>query len=76
MSYRAMGRYEPARQWLTRAVTFAEEHDFNRVMFEAESALDDLNTSRQEQKMQPAAAPLEVKQGLREMRQGLAGVGV
>jgi len=77
-SFRALGLEDTAERWLEQAVAFAEEHGFNRTMFEAEAELRALRTS---QAASPApaettpAAPLEVREGLREMRRELAGAG-
>ena len=77
LSYRALGQYEAAEQWLSRAIRFAEEHDFNRILFEAEDALKSLEEAAASVEATPApAAPAELKEGLREMRQALVGVGV
>ena len=39
LSYGLLGHGRASREWLRRALDFAEEHDFNRVYFQAESAL-------------------------------------
>lgn len=72
LSCQALGRDELARQWLQRAVSFAEEHGFNRILFAAEEALQARpETSSPEP---PPAAPRELREGLRAMRQELVGV--
>lgn len=76
-SYRALGLYDAAERWLSRAVEFAQENGFNRTLFEAEDALEALKRERDEtaatasEETMPAAPP-EVREGLREMRRALA----
>lgn len=75
LSYRALGLTEEADAWLRRAVAFAEEHGYNRVLFKAEEALESLIQSAPRQATEPTpAAPAQVREGLRMMRHELAGV--
>jgi tetratricopeptide (TPR) repeat protein len=75
LSYRALGEFEQAADWLGRALAFAEEHGYNRALFRAEQALEALSaaTSAPEHAGVPAA-PAQVREGLRTMRQELVGV--
>jgi hypothetical protein len=74
LSYRELGDTAEARSWLGRALTFAEKNGYNQIVFQAEEALASL--SRRATSTVPAgapsAAPLEVREGLRAMRQELA----
>ncbi|MDA0329137.1 MAG: tetratricopeptide repeat protein [Gemmatimonadetes bacterium] len=74
-SYQALDRGDEARAWFERAIAFAEEHNFNRVLFRAESALRDLPSAIVETGVYDPVAPPEVREGLRAMREELAGVG-
>lgn len=74
LSYRALGQVGRATEWLTRAVTFAEDHGYNRILFAAEKALGSLEVIEY-QTPQPAA-PQGIREGLRTMRRELAGAGV
>jgi GNAT superfamily N-acetyltransferase len=77
LSYEALGEANVAKAWLKKAVTFAEERGYNRILFEAEEAL-----KRLEARPRPAtpeckpvpAAPLEVREGLRAMRRQVVRV--
>jgi tetratricopeptide (TPR) repeat protein len=74
LSHRALGRVELAREWLTRARTFAEEHKYHQAAFRAEAALKELGANDRDRVPSPApAAPHEVREGLRAMRRELAG---
>ena len=73
LSYRALGRREEAEAWLSRAVSFAEKHGFSRTLFEAEEALKELRTSVARVDPMPAAPP-EVRDGLRAMREAVLAV--
>jgi len=76
LSYRALGRLEEAERWLQRALSFAEEHEYNRALFRAEEALRSLSAARASSGNAAApAAPAKVREGLRSMRQELVGVG-
>jgi tetratricopeptide (TPR) repeat protein len=81
LSHGALGEEEEARAWLDRALAFAEEHRFNKLIFDAETALRESLSS-----VSPQASPpyrdegvpeeiLGVRRGLREMREAQAGVG-
>jgi hypothetical protein len=77
LSYRALGLQDEARDWLTRAVQFAEEHRFGKTLFDAEEALKLLDSP------EPMPAPVRIvaslpaiRLGLREMREGSLGAGV
>ena len=74
MGHAALGRTEEARDWLERAVSFAEEHGFSRALFRAEEALDQLGRSARASPEPLAAAPDDVRIGLRKMRVAAAGV--
>jgi len=77
LSYRALGRLDEAEEWLRRALSFAEEHGYNRTMFRAEHALESLSADRiqaAEEVVVPATPPT-VRDGLRSMREELVGVG-
>jgi tetratricopeptide (TPR) repeat protein len=73
LSYRALGRLEEAEQWLQRALSFAEEHEYNRALFRAEEALRSLSAARASSEC--PAAPTRVREGLRSMRRELVGAG-
>jgi tetratricopeptide (TPR) repeat protein len=76
LSYRALGRPDRADEWLRRAVDFADEHKFGRVLFLAEEALRVRPESAPELETPTLAAPRELREGLRAMRHELACVGV
>jgi hypothetical protein len=76
LSFGALGELDLARSWLEKAVRFAEERGYNRILFEAEEALQRLEAPARatlERKTVPAA-PLEVREGLRAMRRQVVGV--
>jgi tetratricopeptide (TPR) repeat protein len=73
LSYEALGRRSEATAGLERAILFAEEHAFNLVLFRAEEALRSLSTEVREAPQQLPAAPPEVREGLRALREDLAG---
>ncbi|MGD2046602.1 MAG: tetratricopeptide repeat protein [Gemmatimonadota bacterium] len=81
LSYRALGELDEAREWLERAVAFAEDQSYNQVVFNAEEALGSLETDPQQRSTSevegPAApaAPPELRDGLRTMRRELALAG-
>ena len=75
LSYRALGENAQADEWLRRAVAFAEEHKFGRVLFLAEEALR-AEASRKAKVVHSPAAPRELREGLRAMRQEVATAGV
>jgi len=74
LGYRELGQAAEARKWLDRALAFAEKNSFNQIVFQAEEALDSLSrtTTPPAPTEAPAAAPLEVREGLRAMRRELA----
>ncbi len=83
LSYRALGSDDEARYWLRRAVSFCEDHAFNRTMFSAETALRSMDETAETWTETPAdgTEPLppamreEVCNGLHEWRLKLAGAG-
>ena len=76
VSYRALGRLTEAREWLTRAVQFAENAGFNRSLFLAEEALKSLDTPEQIPALSPTVATSpQLRIGLREMRAEAVGAG-
>jgi tetratricopeptide (TPR) repeat protein len=81
IGHRALGRIDLARDWLERATLFAEEHGFNRALFRAEAALSSLGAEAERRSSgveEPAgapAAPPDVRDGLRAMREELTSVG-
>jgi tetratricopeptide (TPR) repeat protein len=77
-SYRALGDTEAAREWLLKAVAMSEAYGYNRILFEAEAALREMDApTKIAAEITPApAAPLEVREGLRAMRRQVAAVGV
>jgi tetratricopeptide (TPR) repeat protein len=76
LSYGLLHRLDEARSWLRRAVSFAEEHEFNRVLFQAESALKRYSRRRTKaQETDSTPAPTAVKDGLRAMRLAYAAAG-
>jgi tetratricopeptide (TPR) repeat protein len=76
LSYEALGEPNVAKNWLEKAVQFAERRGYNRILFEAEEALRRLEAPAPvAPKGKPApAAPLEVREGLRAMRRQVVGV--
>jgi tetratricopeptide (TPR) repeat protein len=79
LGYRALGNLAEARAWLERAAAFAQTHGFSRTLFDAEAALRTLVDDNKEPQAAsfssstPAAAVLEAREGLREMRRQLVG---
>lgn len=74
LSYRALGQHKLAKEWLERAVAFAEEYRFGRILILAEEALKTSARHTAPQTTAPApSAPREVREGLRAMRRELAG---
>jgi len=73
LSHLALGDAPRAREYLERAVAFAEEHRFGQTLFAAERALRELDerTRRAGSPARSPAAPAEVSAGLRDMRIGL-----
>lgn len=74
LSYEALGRRSEAAAGLERAISFAEKHAFNLVLFRAEEALRSLSTKVREARQQVPTAPPEVREGLRALREDLASV--
>jgi tetratricopeptide (TPR) repeat protein len=74
LSYQALGHPDRAREYLERALGFAEENGFNRILFAAEEALGGL---REDNSSPPpvviSRATEEVRIGLHEMREELVG---
>jgi tetratricopeptide (TPR) repeat protein len=77
LSYRSLGRLDEAEAWLGRALTFAEEHGFNHLLFRAEEALASSSSDRSDASGELAipTTPDTVRNGLRTMREELVGVG-
>jgi tetratricopeptide (TPR) repeat protein len=75
LSCRALQRYEAAERWLERSIAFAEEHGFNRVLFLAEEALANLTEYIEDRASPAPAAPPDVREGVRAMRQELVAAG-
>lgn len=73
LSCRALGRLQSARRWFDRAISFAEEHGFNRTLFQAEEALASLGSYSEEESRTPHVAPPDVREGVRAMREELVG---
>jgi tetratricopeptide (TPR) repeat protein len=82
LSSRALGEEAEARNWLTRALAFAEENGLSKLIFDAEEALrvtPRAPTETDEHTYPSGSAPEEilgVRQGLREMREALATTDV
>ena len=74
LSYQALGRVDHARKWLTDAVEYAERHGFTELIFDSERALAGLDATEPVITPAPAiAAPAAVRDGVRAMREELAG---
>ena len=74
LSYRALGRWKEASEWLTRAVRFAEDAGLNRSFFLAEEALKSLDTPERIPAPAPAiATSAALRIGLKEMRAEAVG---
>ncbi len=76
LSHLALGDTARAREYLERAVSFAEEHRFGQTLFAAEHALRRLDDRMRRDEppivpFAPSTAPEEVRAGLRQMRYGL-----
>jgi hypothetical protein len=80
LSCRALGEESEAGGWLNKALAFAEEHGLNKLIFDAEAALKEgasvqaMPTVQPTYQDSPPEEILGVRQGLREMRETLAGV--
>jgi tetratricopeptide (TPR) repeat protein len=75
LSHRALGEEEEARHWLKEALAYAENHSLNKLVFDAEAALDEEGlpealppTPAQVEKSVPPEI-LGVRRGLRRMRE-------
>jgi tetratricopeptide (TPR) repeat protein len=83
ISCRALGRTQEGDAWITRALSFAEEHGLNKLIFDAEAALQPRESGEiseswapQEESGQATSADVqEVHQSLQEMREALVGAG-
>lgn len=76
LSYQALGYLDEAQQWLRRALSFAEEHGYNRTFFRVEQAIESLSADRIQSDGDTApATPERVREGLRSMREELVGAG-
>jgi tetratricopeptide (TPR) repeat protein len=82
LSLQALGRLAEAKDWLDRALAYAEKHGFSQRIFEAERALGDLENlprrgglGRTSPGIEAGEEVLQVRAGLREMREALAGAG-
>ncbi len=78
LSCRALANEEEARTWLTQALTYAEEHGLNKLVFDAEAALDGADPAQSATTASQDAPSQElhgVRAGLRDMREALLGVG-
>ena len=74
LSYQVLGETDQARDYLERALAFAEANGFNRILFAAEEALDSLRESRgSPPPPATSCATEEVRIGLHEMRVELVG---
>jgi tetratricopeptide (TPR) repeat protein len=74
-SLELLGSGEAAREWLERAVAFADEHGFARTLFSAENALRSLAVESRTHFDGAPVTPQHVREGLRTMRAELTGVG-
>ncbi|NNM03461.1 MAG: tetratricopeptide repeat protein, partial [Gemmatimonadetes bacterium] len=78
LSCRALGIEGEARTWLMQALAFAEEHGLNKLVFDAEAALE---SSAPAPIVVPTAQDalsqdlLGVREGLRDLRETLVGAG-
>jgi tetratricopeptide (TPR) repeat protein len=82
LSCQALGRREEARKWLGEALAFAEKHRLSQLVFSAEGALGEIFSSAvtlQTGDLLPGldseTEVLEVRQGLRRMREAAVGAG-
>lgn len=77
-SHRALGEETEARSWLRKALEYAEQHSLNKLVFDAEEALEQAGPpearrptpAQAEQSVPPEI--LGVRRGLREMREAQA----
>ncbi|MFH1763208.1 MAG: tetratricopeptide repeat protein [Gemmatimonadota bacterium] len=81
LSSRALGWWEESRKWLGEALAYAELHDLNKLIFDAEAALtEDRAIEARPVSSRTSPEPygeeiLEVRQGLRALRDTLADAG-
>jgi hypothetical protein len=81
LSHRALGEEEEGREWLRTALLFAEDHGLNKLIFDAEAALDEealptaLDTPVPDYEDSPPEEILGVRRGLREMNGAQAVLG-
>jgi tetratricopeptide (TPR) repeat protein len=81
LSARALGCPEEAREWLEKALSYAETHSLNKLIFDVEEALvGDVPSPERPAAPPKAPEPVgkeigEVRQGLRELRETLVKVG-
>jgi tetratricopeptide (TPR) repeat protein len=77
----ALGWREESEQWLRKALAFAEAHGLSKLIFDAEEALEGHSSPWKESGAvsllpDPGGEGItNVRQGLREMRETLAGAG-
>ncbi len=69
LSLKALGRVSEAEAWLERAVAFCSEHNFNRSLFAAEEALEQLRSEPVEAEPTIECPLPEVREGLRQLRE-------
>ncbi len=78
LALRALGLVEDARTWLDRAVAWADQNGFGRTLFTAEAAVRELcsaeKTGARQVEFEPSPATIEVRSGLRRMREDLVEV--
>jgi len=82
LSLQALWRLAEAKDWLERALAYAEKHGLSQRIFEAERALGDLESVPRRTAaggtspgLEVGEEVLQVRAGLREMREALAGAG-
>jgi len=79
LSSRALGWHEESRKWLEEALSYAEKHGLNKLIFDAEEALAAKSPPpEQPDPRRGVPEPFresigEVRLGLRELREALAG---
>lgn len=78
LSYQSLGEPVRARDYLSRAVRFAEQHGLNRTLFTAETALENMDLPEKQVTPQHQVSPasLEVSTGLQRLRLEVVGAGV
>ncbi|MGW8266261.1 MAG: hypothetical protein ACWGSQ_07830 [Longimicrobiales bacterium] len=82
LSCNALGRTQEARGWLGQALAFAEKHKLSQLIFRAEAALREISSpvvaseAREAPPREDSGSEvLEVRRGLRRMREAVAGAG-